>query len=248
VTRRPSPFPVDRPIGLAHRGGAAEAAENSATAFQQAADLGFGYIETDVRATIDGHAVLLHDPTLDRTTDASGAVSALPLSRVLRARQATGDAPLTLAGALGRWPHLRFNVDVKSDDAVEPFLRAVGQADAWSRVCAASFSTTRLRRLRALAGPGLATSMGTAEVSRLVLGRVGRSPACAAQLPHSTAGLPVVTGRLVRRAHARGVHVHVWTVDDAARMEALLDLGVDGIITDRPSVLAEVLARRGAWG
>lgn len=244
---RQCPFPSGpHPFGLAHRGGAGEAVENSPSAFQQAIDLGFRFIETDVRATIDGHAVVFHDATLDRTTDATGPVSALPLSRVSRARLAGGDHLLTLREALTRWPVVGFNVDVKADDAVGPFLRAVDEAQAWSRVCAASFSTARLARLRALAGPRLATSMGTTEAARLVLGLPSATPACAAQLPARRGRVPIVTVPLVRRAHARGVQVHVWTVDDPDEMDRLLDLGVDAIITDRPSVLRTVLIRRGA--
>ena len=235
------------PLALAHRGGAAESAENSPLAFQHAVDLGFRWIETDVRATIDGHAMVFHDATMDRTTDATGDLSSLPLAEVRSARLTDGQAPITLAEALDRWPEVRFNVDVKSDDTVAPFLRAVADADAWDRVCAAAFSTSRLRRLRGLAGPRLATSMGPSEVTRLVLGAPDHSPACAAQVPHRAWGVPLVTRRFVDRAHRRGVQVHVWTINDPVEMEALLDLGVDGLITDRPTALREVLTRRGSW-
>jgi glycerophosphoryl diester phosphodiesterase len=235
------------PIALAHRGGAKEAVENSPAAFQRAVDLGFGFIETDVRATRDGHAVVVHDATLDRTADLGGAVAALPLVHVQRTVLADGASPITLLEALRRWPAVRFNVDVKDDHAIAPFLAAVDAADAWHRVCAAAFSTARLRRLRALAGPRLATSMGPTEVGRLVVGVPDRSPAGAAQVPRSSGRIPVVTRRFVRRAHARGLQVHVWTIDEPSAMEQLLDLGVDGIVTDRPSVLRSVLEQRGTW-
>lgn len=248
MRRRPHPFLVGaHPLAIAHRGGAAEAAENSPTAFQRAVDLGFRWIETDVRATIDGHAVVFHDATMDRTTDATGALSAMPLVQVRSAVMVDGQPPITLAEALERWPQVHFNVDVKADDAIAPFLRAVSEADAWDRVCAAAFSTNRLRRLRELAGPRLATSMGPSEVSRLVLGVPDRSPACAAQVPHRARGVPVVTRRVVERAHRRGLQVHVWTIDDPVEMGSLLDLGVDGLVTDRPAALREVLIRRGVW-
>jgi glycerophosphoryl diester phosphodiesterase len=242
------PFLVGpRPLALAHRGGAGESTENSPAAFQHAVDLGYRWIETDVRATIDGHAVVFHDATLDRTTDATGPIAAIPLTAVRASRMADGQAPITLAEALQRWPQVRFNVDVKADDAVVPFLRAVAEADAWDRVCAAAFSTSRLTALRDEAGPRLATSMGPSEVARLVLGVPDHSPACAAQVPHRARGIPIVTRRFVQRAHRRGVAVHVWTIDDPVEMEALLDLGVDGLVTDRPSVLRAVLLRRGGW-
>ena len=246
--RRTSPFHREPgPIALAHRGGAGEAAENSPAAFERAVSLGFRFIETDVRATRDGHALVLHDATLERTSDLAGAVAALPLAHAARAVLADGTSPITLVEALRRWPTVRFNVDVKSDDAVAPFLAAVDAASAWDRVCAASFSTARLRRLRGLAGPRLATSMGPAEVSRLVLAASAGTQACAAQVPMRAGRIPLVTARFVHRAHARGLHVHVWTVDDPAQMHALLDLGVDGIVSDRPSVLRRVLDERGLW-
>ena len=242
---RPTPFPTGTgPIGMAHRGGAAEQAENSPSAFQHAVDLGVRFIETDARATVDGHAVLVHDATLDRTTDRGGAIAALPLSHVLGARLANGDHPMSLVEALERWPAAVLNVDVKADDAVEPFLRAVGQADAWDRVCAASFSTRRLRRLRQLGRGRLATSLGPAEVVRLALHLplAAARRACAVQVPPSAGVLPVVTRGFVEHAHAVGLAVHVWTVNDRLQMQRLLDLGVDALVTDRPSVLAGLLA------
>jgi glycerophosphoryl diester phosphodiesterase len=229
---------------MAHRGGAGEATENSPSAFQRAIECGLPAIETDVRATIDGHAVVFHDAALDRTTDRSGAVSAMPLAHLRGARLANGDHPITLVEALERWPDASLNVDVKADDAVEPFLRAVAMVGAWDRVCAASFSSARLTRLRTLAGPRLATSLGSAEVVRLVSGTLRRTRACAVQVPHRAGRFPVVTSGFVRRAHALGLQVHVWTVDDPVEMVLLLDLGVDGLISDRPSVLAQVLAGR----
>ncbi len=234
-------------VALAHRGGAGEATENSPATFQRAVDLGYRWIETDVRATIDGHAVVFHDATLDRTTDASGVMSTMPLSHVRGASLRDGEHPITLVEALERWPEVRFNVDVKDDGAVTPFLRAIAETDAWDRVCAAAFSTSRLKRLRDVGGARLATSMGPAEVTRLVLGLPDRTPACAAQVPPAAGRLPVVTRRFVERAHRREVQVHVWTIDDAQVMHELLDLGVDGIVTDRPSILRDVLDERGEW-
>ena len=238
-----SPFAdATTPFGLAHRGGAGEGVENSPSAFQNAVDLGFRFVETDVRATIDGHALVFHDRTLDRTTDTSGDISALPRSQVQRASLVNGEHPMTLVEALRRWPQLRLNVDVKSDDAVEPFLRAVAEAGAWARVCAAAFSTRRLRRLRAAAGPRLATSLAPAEVARLAAGAPVRTPACAAQVPVGVGRVALVTPRFVRRAHALGLQVHVWTVNDPAEMRRLLELGVDALISDRLTLLRDVLA------
>ncbi len=247
------PFLADvHPLAIAHRGGAGEATENSPATFQRVVELGLRWIETDVRATIDGRAVVVHDATLDRTTDASGELSSLPWAHVRNTRLADGEHPIALVDALRRWPGVRFNVDVKSDDTVRPFLAAVSEADAWDRVCAAAFSTSRLHRLRHLAGPRLATSMGPREVAGLVVRAPGRRPAsrpaaCAVQVPDRVGPIPVVTASFVQRAHSRGLAVHVWTIDDADQMGALLDLGVDGLITDQPTMLRDVLQRRGEW-
>ena len=165
----------------------------------------------------------------------SGEMSALPLSHDPGCPPGDCEHPITLAEALRRWPDVRFNIDVKDDDTVQAFLRAMSEAQAWDRVCVAAFSTVGLRRLRALAGPRLATSMGPPEVTRLVLGVPDRSPACAAQVPHrwATAGRHPGFVRSVRTDG--GWQVHVWTIDDPPEMAALLDMGVDGIMTDRPS-------------
>lgn len=240
-------FHNDGPIAMAHRGGAAEAAENSPAAFQRVVDLGYRWIETDVRATIDGHAVLIHDARLDRTTDVDAAISTLPVSSVLAATLADGQHPITLAEALRRWPQVRFNVDLKQDDTVAAFLRAVDATDGWDRVCAASFSTARLRRVRSLAGPRLATSMGPIEVTRMRLGLPVTSAAQAAQVPRTAGPVPIVTRAFVARGHRQARHTHVWTVDEPSQMHQLLDIGVDGLITDRPTRLREVLVRRGQW-
>lgn len=235
------------PVALAHRGGGAEAVENSPEAFQRVVDLGFTWIETDVRATVDGHAMVFHDADLGRMTDTTGAIASLPLAVVHRSRLPNGEHPMSLADALSRWPHCRFNIDVKADDTVRPFLRAVAAADAWHRVSAAAFSARRLNRLRTLGGPRLATSLSPPEVARLRLGLPTKSPAWAAQVPRSVGPVPVATPSFVRRAHSRGLQVHVWTINDRDTMRSLLDGGVDGIVSDHPSVLRDLLIARGAW-
>ncbi len=229
------------PIGLAHRGGAAEAPENTRSAFQHAVDVGTPWIETDVRASRDGRAIVFHDEMLDRTADAHGPIAARTLAELSGVRLADGHPPLSLVEALRTWPDTGFNVDVKSPDAIGPFLRAVADTGAWDRVCAASFSVRRLRELRRHAGPQLATSLGGSEVVRLVIGGRARVDACAAQVPAVVGGRDLVTTRFIARAHAIGLLVHAWTVNDRTKMRDLLDLGVDGIVTDHPSVLAELL-------
>ncbi|MFD3651081.1 glycerophosphodiester phosphodiesterase [Streptomyces cyaneofuscatus] len=240
------------PIAFAHRGGAADGVENTAAAFRRAATAGYRYFETDVHTTADGRLVAFHDPTLDRVTDATGRISALPWSEVRRAKVG-GTEPLPLfEELLEEFPEARWNVDVKAEPALEPLLELIRRTGAWDRVCVGSFSEARVARAHRLAGPGLATSYGVRGVLGLRLRSYGipaplRTSAVCAQVPERQGGIPVVDARFVRTAHALGLQVHVWTVNEPERMAALLDLGVDGIMTDHIETLRTVLSERGAW-
>jgi len=240
------------PLALAHRGGAADGLENTAAAFRRAVELGYRYIETDVHATSDGRLLAFHDETLDRVTDATGRIIDLPWSEVRHARVA-GHEPVPLfEDLLEAFPEVRWNVDVKAEPALLPLLDLLRRTGSWDRVCVGSFSEARVARARRVAGPRLATSLGTRGVAALRLLSYGvpvplhRSAVCA-QVPETHAGIRVVDRRFVRAAHARGLQVHVWTVNDAERMAALLDLGVDGIVSDHIETLREVLKDRGTW-
>ncbi|WP_189115204.1 glycerophosphodiester phosphodiesterase family protein [Pilimelia terevasa] len=246
------------PLAFAHRGGvvsarAAGLPENSAAAFAAAVAAGYRYVETDVHATADGVPVVFHDASLWRVAGVRGRLSRLRWADVRSLR--VGGEPVVprLADVLGAWPRVRFNVDVKSAAVVGPAVAAVRAAGAQRRVLWASFSDARLAAVRRLAGPGAVTSLGVRSVGRLRVAAVRgwrvRLPASvvAAQVPVSFFGVPVVGRRFVEYAHGLGLQVHVWTVDDRRSMEWLLDLGVDGIMTDRLDVLRDVLAGRGLW-
>ena len=242
------------PLALAHRGGAAEGPENTAVAFAAAVALGFRYLETDVHATADGVLVAFHDRRLDRITDASGAIAALPWSRVRQARVGGREPIPLLEDLLMAWPGIRFNIDVKRASAIGPLIEVVRRTRAQDRICLASFSETRLAALRGALGPGVCTSLGPWAAARLWACALGPGwPALVppgipcAQLPPRAGRIPVVTGAVVEAAHRAGMAVHAWTVDDPADMHRLLDLGVDGLISDRPRVLREVLLARGQW-
>nr|WP_202542380.1 glycerophosphodiester phosphodiesterase family protein [Streptomyces sp. SID2563] len=240
------------PLAFAHRGGAADGIENTAAAFRRAADAGYRYFETDVHASADGRLVAFHDATLDRVTDALGRLAELPWSEIGRARVA-GREPLPLfEELLETFPEARWNVDVKAEAALLPLLELIRATNAWDRVCVGSFSEARVARAHRLGGPRLATSYGVRGVLGLRLRSYGipaalRAGAVCAQVPERQNGIRVVDHRFVREAHARGLQVHVWTVNEAERMAALLDLGVDGIMTDHIETLRTVLSERGAW-
>ena len=245
-------------LALAHRGGAyhpeIEGLENTMAAFRHAADLGFGYLETDVHVTRDGVLLAFHDQVLDRVSDHEGAIVELTHAEVGRALVGGRERVPTLVELLDAFPAARFNIDLKSDGAVVPLARLVAERDLWDRVLVGSFVPRRLRRFRQLTGQRVPTSAHPLEVivfRALPSGRLAdlltRGRVAALQVPHRRGRWRVATPGLVRRAHAAGKHVHVWTVDEPEEMRVLLDRGVDGLITDRTDILRAVLAERGQW-
>ncbi|MFF5042852.1 glycerophosphodiester phosphodiesterase [Streptomyces nigra] len=240
------------PLPFAHRGGAADGLENTALQFRRAVEEGYRYIETDVHTTRDGRLVAFHDATLDRVTDGAGRIADLPWAEVRQARVAGREPVPLFEELLETFPEVRWNVDLKAEPALHPFLELIERANAWDRVCVGSFSEARVVRAQRLAGPRLATSYGTRGVLNLRLRSWGvpaalRRSAVAAQVPEAQSGVQVVDHRFVRTAHARGLQVHVWTVNDPERMHRLLDLGVDGIMTDHIDTLRKVMEDRGVW-
>lgn len=246
-------------VALAHRGGSLHpknlGRENSMHAFQTAAALGYTHLETDVHATSDGVLIAFHDERLERVTDGCGRVDELPYSRLSRARIGGRDAIPLLADLLEAFPSHRFNIDIKAPGAVEPLHAMLSHQRAQHRVCVGSFSSRRLSRFRRLAGPEVATSVSNLGVA---WNRFGGRLSALVNAPGQALQIPVrwpIAGRettlvgpaLIRAAHRAGKQVHVWTVDDEAQMEDLIDLGVDGLVSDNIDGLARVLRRRGLW-
>lgn len=255
VPARDYPYFAARFCALAHRGGDAAGAEveNSISAFAAAVGLGYTHLETDVHATADGVLVAFHDERLDRVTDAAGAVAALPWAAVREARIGGREPVPTLDELLDAFPAAFFNIDIKADAAVAPLARAIARHAAQERVCVGSFSTRRIRAFRRLVGTQVATSADPAAVALYAFGagarRVGRPAGEALQIPvrEESRGLLLVKPALLRAAHGAGKVVHVWTVNDRAEMNRLIDLGVDGLVSDDVVALKEVLTERGLW-
>lgn len=258
------PFLAPGPIAIAHRGGADDAPENSLPAFEAAIRLGYRYLETDVHATRDDEVVAFHDARLDRVTDRAGAIADLELAAVQQADagywfspdggssfpfRGRGITVPRLEDLLLRWPDARINIDPKSNGAVPALVRLIDRLRAWDRVCIGAFSDARLRRIRASAQQTACTSMGPGALAlarvSAIAGRVVRAGADCVQVPIKRKGVPIVTPRFVRACHRAHLHVQVWTINDEPTMQWLLDLGVDGIMTDRPKLLYEVFERRG---
>lgn len=240
----------DKPIAIAHRGGALEAPENTMDAFRYAVDLGFNYLETDAQLTKDGVPVAFHDASLNRVSDTTGNIADLTLGELANVSIEGGGRISSIAELLETFPECNFNIDAKSDAVLEPLLDVITAHDALDRVCVASFFDHRIRKVRERFGTAAFTSCGPLELTVMMAKSLAGSTTagpCAAQVPPELWKIPIVTERFVDVAHRSGRQVHVWTIDDERTMHELFDLGVDGIMTDRPSLLKRVMIDRGIW-
>jgi glycerophosphoryl diester phosphodiesterase len=254
------------PVNLAHRGASARAPENTLEAFRLAVESGAGGLELDVHLTRDGHVVVIHDSTLDRTTDRTGAVAEMTLDE-LREPDAghrfspDGDAlPYrslglripTLAEVLREFPGVAVNIDMKADSpGIEAaVLGVLREACAEGRALVVSSRRSAVRRFRRISEGRISTGASRWEtgvfflLSNLRLERLLRPAYDALQVPPSHRGIPLLTRRFVEASHVAGVRVDAWTINRDDEMRRLLDLGVDVIMTDRPETLAEVLGQK----
>lgn len=255
--RRRMPDPVGfldgaPPRSIAHRGLALGVAENTLEAFAAALEAGADILETDVHASSDGVAVICHDDDLSRIAGVDAPVERLSLSRLRELELVGGGRLATLVDALGRFPHARFNIDIKTGAALSPAVEEIRRSGAENRVLITSFAQRRRRRaVRAL--PSAATSASTPGVALALIGsRLRAAPVVrlalrkvdAVQVPRRHGPVTVVSPAFVRAVHQAGREVHVWTVNTPEEMDELLEMGVDGIVTDRCDLLADVFAGR----
>jgi glycerophosphoryl diester phosphodiesterase len=245
------------PLAIAHRGFSPDGRENSMSAFEAATALGFQYLETDARATKDGVVLAFHDATLDRVTDRTGRIADLHYREVAAARIGGVEPIPRLEDVLGAWPDARLNIDAKDAATVDPLARVIERSGAHDRICLASFSDRRRRDVLSRLSAPVATSPGTrimtsfrAAASVLGAARAARTmlrDVDCLQVPVKFGQVTMVSEDLVAGVHAAGKQVHVWTINDEPTMHRLLDIGVDGIMTDRADVLRDVLKSRGTW-
>ena len=255
------------PVNLAHRGASALAPENSLEAFRIAVEAGADGLELDVHMTRDGHVVVIHDPTVERTTSGKGAISEMTIDELRALDAGYGFSPdggrtrpyrgrgvrvPTLEEVLEEFPGVAVNIDIKAAyPGVEAaVLQVLRETDAWGRALVVSTPYATVKRFRKISGGYISTGASRWEIgvfyflSRLRMERLLSPSYDALQVPLRHRGIPLVTPRFVRAAHARGVRVDVWTINHPDEMSHLLDLGVEVIMTDRPGTLAEVLRRR----
>jgi glycerophosphoryl diester phosphodiesterase len=255
------------PVNLAHRGASALAPENTIEAFRLAVEAGAGGLELDVHMTRDGHIVVIHDATVDRTTNGSGAVSEMTLDELrrldaghtfspdggpTRPYRGRGVRVPTLGEVLEGFPVVAVNIEIKAGTPgiEETVLGVLREANALGRALVVSTPHDIVKRFRKVSGGHVSTGASRWEIgvfyilSRVRLERLVRPAYDALQVPLRHRGITVVTPRFVRAAHARGVRVDAWTINQADEMSRLLDLGVDVIMTDRPGTLAAVLENR----
>ncbi|HEX2809812.1 MAG TPA: glycerophosphodiester phosphodiesterase family protein [Kineosporiaceae bacterium] len=241
------------PYAVAHRGGGGLATENTMLAFERSSALGIRYLETDVQITSDGVCVAFHDASLARMTGARARVKDLSWRELRGLRLIGGQSIPRLDEALEAFPDTRFTVDLKDPRGIGPLALTLRRTRANRRVCVAGSADRWLADVRAVMGTGVTTAMGWESLTRLATAaRLGVRPVGVVKAPFAHVPLrlrwvPVFVDRLVAMAHDLGAQVLVWTVDDPGRMHRLLDAGVDGIISDRPDLLRDVLVSRGGW-
>ncbi|MCH8611720.1 glycerophosphodiester phosphodiesterase family protein [Arsenicicoccus dermatophilus] len=241
------------PLALAHRGGAQLAPENTLAAFERSVALGVRYLESDIRLTADGEIVCFHDETVDRVTDGTGPVNRLTLAQARRLRVCGQGGIPTLVEALEIFPEACFSIDLKDAAAIGPLVQVLRQRRYRERVCVAGAWDGWLRQVRAEV-PGVSTSLGWRSLTTLIAcSRAGVpvprwiASADFAHVPIRLGRVPVFVEEVVHLAHSVGVRVITWTCNDPVAMDRLYSLGVDGVISDRPDLLREVLVARGDW-
>jgi len=270
ITIKPRPYKAyvqtSRPLVMAHQGGADLAPSNTMAAFRNAAQMGVDVLELDVHTTKDGVVVVIHDATVDRTTNGTGRVHDLAWSDLQKLDagyqfstdngqtfpfRGQGVTIPTLQEVLAAFPTLRINIEIKQADP--PMEQAVAdliqQAGAQERVLVVASNSDVIERFRALM-PEVATGASESEVrgffyaQTLRVSAFYRPTADALQVPENFGNIQVLSPHFVQAAHARDVAVHAWTINDVESMRRLLDMGIDGIITDRPDLALEVLGRK----
>ncbi|MBT5663309.1 MAG: glycerophosphodiester phosphodiesterase [Alphaproteobacteria bacterium] len=244
-------FLEEKFLAFAHRGGNEFAPENSFRAFKSAVDIGYKYLETDVHLTKDGFLIAFHDDTLDRVTDKSGLIRDLTLSEIKKAKIAGTDEIPLLSELLNSFTDCFFNIDCKVDETVQPLINLINNKDFINRVCIGSFSQKRINFIRKSLGKDVKTSMGPAEVilskflSYTSLGYNFKSSYTS--IPIRRYGINLLEERNIKYLKSNNQKVIAWTINDEDQMKMLINIGIDGIMTDNLTLLKKVLIEENLW-
>ena len=244
-------FLKEKFLAFAHRGGNEFAPENSFRAFKSAVDIGYKYLETDVHLTKDGFLIAFHDDTLDRVTDKSGLIRDLTLSEIKKAKIAGTDEIPLLSELLNSFTDCFFNIDCKVDETVQPLINLINNKDFINRVCIGSFSQKRINFIRKSLGKEVKTSMGPAEVilskflSYTSLGYNFKSSYTS--IPIRRYGINLLDERNINYLKSNNQKVIAWTINDEDQMKMLINIGIDGIMTDNLTLLKKVLIEESLW-
>ena len=229
---------------LAHRGGAEESYENTTESFEYSQLLGCEFIETDVQVSSDGIPYIFHDDDLKRILNKPVRFDSLSSNEIDDLSIFNSCKIPKLSDTLLRFPNLCFQIDFKTDEVVMPALDVINDMNVFDRVCIASFNSKRLQNVRSLY-PDLCISMGPNEVFKTLLASLnlfkGEIPGDCLQIPMSYYGIKIVSKRFVDFVHSRGLKIMIWTINDIKTFKYLIDLGVDGIITDKPKLLFQTI-------
>lgn len=230
----------------AHRGGSEEAPENTLESFRYAIEVGSSYIETDVQLSADGIPYIFHDDDLSRLLNMDVTFNSLHSNQIEELKLFGSYQIPKLETALTQFPNALFQIDLKTDEVALPAMKVIESLNAFDRICIASFSSNRLQKVRK-EFPETCFSMGPNEILNLLLSSFGlynkKVFGDCLQVPIYQYGIKLVTRRFVKYVQSIGLKIHVWTINDVKTMEKLIDLDVDGIITDRPKLLKEVLSK-----
>lgn len=244
---------VGQPLAFAHRGFAPNGEENTLKAFDAATELGFGYLETDVHISKDGVLMVFHDETLERLANQPGSIKDYNLEQLRNFRVAGEHIP-TFEELLLAFPKAHFNVDLKDRGSASRLAMLIAKYDAFDRVLIASFAGShriaaqKILKHRIATSPGFLGAAAATTISKISpLPSLGLAGFAALQVPEFHGKIRVVSKKSITRAHALGLQIHVWVVNEATDMHRLLDLGVDGIMSDRADLLATVMQERGHW-
>ena len=230
-------------IGLSHRGNSKKFIENSFEAFNSVIQMGYRYIETDLRLTLDKEVIAFHDPDLKRLFNLDLQVKNLTFNEIANLFKEKNCNLLTLKDALRKFPRIHFNIDLKVEEVIQDSIKVVADLNAFDRVCFASFHSSRTRKVLRH-NQNAIISMGMKDVALFKFFNLNDKNIKIIQIPLKWKGIKILTRNLIKKANISNLLVHVWTINDRKTINNLIDLGVNGIVTDEPELLMEIMKER----